>query len=510
MSADNLRAELMSLTDVMKDYDVVAVGEHAVIVTERSTKLADPDMRELGTTGQSAYYGFAREEYNPALRGLHGLKVYDEMRRSDAQVRATLRLVKTPVLAARWYIEPATNKKRDESIAEFVWKNLTQWMTVSFPQLLTETLLMLDFGHYIFEKVYDHHLWKGDRKLIWRKFAPRHPMDVIEWKFDANGGPKGVRFYDAKGQEESTFIDIEKLAVFTFDKEAGNIQGISVLRSAYKHWYIKDNLYKIDAIQKERHGIGIPIIKLPAGFNDQDKAFADNLGRNLRTNEKAHVVLPPNWELMFAKLEGQPVNAIESIDHHDVMIARNILGQFINNPAGTSQEEQQQLFLKATRYIADIVRDVFNKYCIPMLVDWNWKGVEEYPELRVRRIGDTVDWRTISFAIRNFVGAGLIYPDEELEKWIRAEMDLPKADPATARIIVAPQQPGTIPDGKPDANPGPGDNTTLETRQNGGAGALARTGQKNAKAGLPRQSTAPGMDKTPGSNGRVGRDGTAK
>jgi hypothetical protein len=318
-----------------------------------------------------------------------------------------------------------------------------------------------------------------------------------------------VQLYNEDG-EDAVYVPIEKLAVFTYDKEAGNMEGISVLRSAYKHWFIKENLYKIDAIQKERHGIGIPVIILPPGYSQEDKTLADNMGRNLRTNEKAHVVLPPNWQVTFAKLEGNLTNAIESIEHHDVMIARNVLGQFINNPAGTSQEEQQQLFLKATRYIADIVRDVFNKYLIPKLVDWNWPNVEEYPELRVRRIGDTVDWRTVSFAIRNFVGAGLIIPDEDLEKWIRDEMDLPKADPDTARIVVPPQQAGTIPDGAPDSNPGPGDNTTATTRQNGGVGNLANRGQQNAKAQLPRQSTAGGMKIDSGNSGRVGRDGGGK
>jgi hypothetical protein len=467
----------INLAEMQQRYEPVKMLDNAMLVVP--TQLGNdlpvldvtpnrPSYRELGTTGQSIWTGMLREDYNPKLRGRLGLEVYDRMRKSDGQVRATLRLVKTPVLAARWYMEPASNSRRDEKISQFIWDNLTKWMTVSWQQLLSEILLMLDYGYYTFEKVFD----EKDGKIIWRKFAPRHPLDVKEWKFDAHGGPEGVWIAQQNGIDPDVFIPIYKLALFTYDMEAGDVTGISVLRSVYKHWFMKENLYKIDAIQKERHGIGIPLIILPANYNDEDMRLADEIGRNLRTNESAHIVLPgPTWEVKMLKMEGQPVNALESIDHHDIMIARNILGQFLNNPAGTSQEEQQQLFLKATRYIAEIVRDVFNKYCIPQIVNWNWPNVTDYPQLRVRRIGDTVDWRTISFAIRNFVGSGLIIPDDNLEEWIRNEMDLPKADPTTARIVVAPQQPGTIPDGQPDSQPGPGGAGAGNAHNNGGAGA---------------------------------------
>jgi len=123
--------------------------------------------------------------------------------------------------------------------------------------------------------------------------------------------------------------------------------------------------------------------------------------------------------------------------------------------------------MKATRIIADIVADVFNKWAIPELVNYNWLTVDEYPTLRARRIGETVDWRTISFAIRNFVGAGVIKPDDPLEAWIRDEMDLPKPDPESVREMATPQAP---------------------------------------QARLPRQSTAGNMDKSAGNNSRVGND----
>jgi len=333
---------------------------------------------------------------------------------------------------------------------------------------MTEALLMLDFGYYMFEEVFERgEIVTGDPqakgKIVWKKWAPRHPMDVREWFFDLNGGPLSVDVWSSPvyvptlegGTVLGSFlqytnIPIDKLLVFSFDKEAGNIEGISLLRSAYKHWYYKDNLYKIDAIQKERHGIGVPVVTLPQGYNSEDLSLADALGRNLRTNDRAHVVLPPNWTLSFAELQTQPVDCIRSIEHHDVQIEKQILGQFLQ-PNMKTDEADQTLFLKATRFTADIVTGAINKYAIPQLVNMNWAGAQ-YPQLVVKRIGEQEDWRTTSFTIRNYVGAGVLVPDDPLEAHLREELGLPPADPATSRLVrstmnrnIAQPTPGELP-----------------------------------------------------------------
>src|SRR5436309_1117832 len=72
---------------------------------------------EIGGTGTTAYGGIILTEYNPDLRGLRGIQTYDKMRKNDAKVRATLRLVKSPILSAQWYMDPASNSDEDKYIA---------------------------------------------------------------------------------------------------------------------------------------------------------------------------------------------------------------------------------------------------------------------------------------------------------------------------------------------------------------------------------------------------------
>jgi hypothetical protein len=65
-----------------------------------------------------------------------------------------------------------------------------------------------------------------------------------------------------------------------------------VLRSAYKHWFIKDKLYKFDAIRHERQGVGIPIIYLPDNATPSDKAYAEKIVKNIRATEQTGIVMP--------------------------------------------------------------------------------------------------------------------------------------------------------------------------------------------------------------------------
>jgi hypothetical protein len=488
-------ARQRTLSEVFTDYDIINVSPEGFIVASEKLRAYDkddraPDFRQLGTSGQTSY-GWGRDEYNPKLRDKAGYRVYDEMRRSDGQVRSTLRLIKTPVIGGRWYIQAASREEKDVEVADFVWKCLTEYMSIPFRQVLYDALTMLDFGASPFEKVFEEREIEGKTRVIWQKLMPLHIDDVEEIKYDRNGGPDKIRFYRERPGESAQFvdIDIEKLCVFTHDRECGNIMGISILRSAYKHWYYKSNLEKIDAIQKERHGIGVPIIKLPIGFTSKgpgnDVLLADEIGRNLRVNESAHVVLPPLWELEFAKLEGQPVDSIASIAYHNQMILANILAPWFEGNQNTDVSVLHDLFLKASRFVADTIADGITCYVIPQLVNYNYeRGSVGYPKLKVRRIGETTDWRTFSFAIRNLVGADLLRADLPLEEYLRDEMDLPLYDEATDRKqeeIERQEEQAELAHSRAMEI-----NKTRQAQQGQpGAGGKKQDGQK---AGLPRQA----------------------
>lgn len=485
--------EVKTIRQLPPNTELVEVVDGVIICKD-----ATPDLRELGSSGATNYHNMWRGEYKSELMGIEGRRTYHKMRRSDGQVHGLLRLVKTPILAARWYVAPPTQggdlldskplRRKDKQMAQFVHNCLFHYGLTKFPQFLFEALGHLDFGFYAFEKVWEIRTIRGQKRAVIKDFAPRHPLDAACFEYDAHGRPTALQSY---GDGEEVLIPYDKLIVFTHEQEGNDLEGVSMLRPAYKHWYYKEQMYKVDAIQKERHGIGIPVIKLPPSYGPNDKAYAQELGRNLRTNESAHVVLPPLWDIMMLKLEGQLVKPLDTIEHHDRMMARAVLGQFLNIDAAQSITDFMDLFLKSTRFIADQMRDEINQRVIPELIQFNFRNVqpEEYPELRVRRLGDTVDWRTISFALRNLVGAGIIKPDDRLEDWIREEMDLPVADEATSRLVLDLETPQGLEEMEAALEQVEKDEQELD-----------------GQAGLPRQSQAGNRKRTPGNNGQVGDD----
>src|SRR3954469_14956130 len=218
---------VVSLQEVLNTHELVEVTDDGVVIVR---SLEEPDLRELGTASPSPFTSYMRAEYNAELRGQNGLRKYDEMRKGDGTVRGTLREVKTPILGARWFVEAKSESVRDQNAADFVWWNLQEAMSIPFGQIIQECMLMLEFGYYMFEKVWVEDRWNNKNVLKLQKLAPRHPVDVVEWHYDRNGGPAGVDFTNPDPRRADPVpIDIEKLLVFSFDKEAGNIEGISLL-----------------------------------------------------------------------------------------------------------------------------------------------------------------------------------------------------------------------------------------------------------------------------------------
>lgn len=496
------KIETMNLNDLVLDdrYDMIStvydpVNGSYIVMAERDPKLAlGLATREMGYSSPSPFTAWTREERVGELRDKLGIRKYYDMKRADGTIRGALRLVKTPVMAARWFVEPASESTIDMNIAKFVSENLFEKLNVPWHRVLEDALLMCEYGYMPLEKVYGI---DSDGRIVLKKLAPRHPLDIQEWDYDAAGGPNGIVMDPTEANGFSTiFIPIEKMVVFVLEQEAGDMRGISILRSAYKHYFYKDTLYKIDAIQKERHGIGVPVIKLPMGFSADDRRLADDLGRNLRTNERAHITIPANWEVMFAKLEGQPVDCLPSIQHHNDQIMQNIIAPFYRD--ANAKEDAMNMFYKGTRYIALTIADTFNRYVIKQLVDFNYSR-GKYPILRARRIGENEDLRTWSFAFRNLVGAGSIQPDDELEKFLRIELDLPPMDKATTRVL---NQPQNQDDPNNQANP-KDDNKDIKDQVDTNNLSNPKDTVGPPRVGLPRQKTSPPVG-PPGKN--TGRD----
>lgn len=399
-----------------------------------------PKTGELGATGTQFFSGFiSGEEYNPNLQGQAGLKIYDEMRRSDAMVKATLLAIGLPIRQAVWRVEAASDDNRDQEIAEFVRNNLFGGMSITWDDFLRQALLHLTFGYMMFERVYK----LENNKILLKKLAPRLPKTLYKWMVADDGGLEYIVQFVLKG---ATYIyadiPVDRLLIFTNEKEGANYEGISVLRSAYKHWYVKNQLYKIDAIKHDRWGIGIPVVSLPEKSIDLDidKTRAEALAKNLRAHEQAYVIKPFGFGVeLLAMPTRVGTNVMPSVQHHNEQIVVNILAQFLT--LGTTKSGNralggsfQDLFLLSLQSIAKYTEDTINRYCIKSLVDYNFI-TDRYPKLKASKIKET-SFTNLADAVSKLMNVGALTPDEELEDYVREIGSLPtKPKPKTQKTI---------------------------------------------------------------------------
>jgi phage gp29-like protein len=142
---------------------------------------------EYGSSGTPLVSGYITEEANYKLRGTQGSKVFDEMRKTDAQVNASLMAMELPIRATKWYVEPAYNsdgetEEQDKQIAEFVEKALFDYMDSTWDDFLREVLTMLPFGFSVFEKVFAMQDTEYGKKIVLQKLAYRKQRTIDRWE----------------------------------------------------------------------------------------------------------------------------------------------------------------------------------------------------------------------------------------------------------------------------------------------------------------------------------------
>jgi hypothetical protein len=418
--------------------------------------LADrkPPLMEKGAPGTQFLFGFLQtDEYVPELIGDRGLKTFDKMRRSDGMVSAALAALKLPLLSAPWQITPASEDARDVKIAKQFEDDLFFGMSMSFTDHLRQVLTHLDFGFYACEVVWEI---ADDGHVKIRKLAPRLQRTILQWLIADDGGLKGVKqaVYASTGYRTEE-IPVEKLLIFTNEKEGANWAGKSVLRPAYKHWYIKDQLYRIDAIAAERHGVGIPDIGLPE--NDDSPAAlarAEEIGASIRAHEKGYVVRPFGWSFDLKGMGGgRAVNLMPMIQHHDRGIALSVLAPQLTlgeRPEGSFalSEDQSSFFMMVERAHADYICEVHNRWLIPKWVNFNYAGVTKFPQLTVGKI-ETRQVEKVINAIAAAVQSGAMTWDLQLENALRDLADVPRRE-------TEPPAPAPTPAPAPEPAPTPG------------------------------------------------------
>ena len=441
--------------------------------------------KELGRIGQLRYgsngYGsIFFEEFLPELRGIRGVQAYTEMADNDAMIGAILYAIEMLMRNCEFHVEPSGDSAKDKECAEFVESCMND-MERTWADTLSEILSFLTFGWSYHEIVYKRRSGKNsspitnskykDGLIGWRKLPIRAQDTLYGWEYKDEEDELVGMTQVAPPNFKRVTIPIQKSLHFRTRSRKDNPEGRSILRTAYRAYYFKKRLEEIEGYGMERDLAGFPVLYAPEDLDIWDTddeetqkvvAWAENVVSSIRRDAMEGLVIPGSsekgkgWTLELLTSGGKrqfDTNAI--IDRYDKRIATSVLADFVmlgQQQVGSFAlaDSKTKIFALAIGTYLDIICEVFNNQAIPRLIDLNgdhFKGITDYPRMTH---GDIEEVDLVQFAtyIEKMIGAGVLTPDEELEKAIRRVGNLPeKLETDTPKDV----QPGEDPDADPNA-----------------------------------------------------------
>jgi hypothetical protein len=437
-------------------------------------KPTPPDnQKPRGTSGRGHTEGFLDlEETNVELQHPRSHEVYDKMYRTDGDIRQVVQLSSNPIASGTWTVVPygeeeATDKDR-EAAKLVEWALFEGMQPDLFGHLRTALPVLIRSGFAPFEVAWhtvDAQInGKAQKVVLPRTLALRLPRTINRFEQDEFGELTRIQQYvpvspanlirkvgtsgihqgsDVHSESPNEiWMEAQNLVYYRLGEEGDNWEGISLLRPAYKHYIMKDMIERIDAIAQEREALGVPICYPPLGASDGQLDAAEEVLRNMRTNDQSYIVAPgpksgagapegQGWlfEVIGYERTGSGRDPQPSLKYHTDKIAAAFISEFMRLGHGTTgaratAQVQQDPFLMSVEALTGVVELVINKQIVAPIVAYNCPGVENPPKVQMSQV-DSTSLAQLADYILKLVQIGALIPDQDLENFLRKRADLP-------------------------------------------------------------------------------------
>jgi hypothetical protein len=418
---------------------------------------------DRGTTGLRRAGGYVREDYDPLLVGQSAVRKFKEMRDSSAVVGSCLYAIEMLIRNVSWHVQPADDSHEARRYAELVDGMLMHDLDQPWGLLLSEILSFLPFGYSWFETILKRRLGPhppdvapnqpglpsqfDDGLIGFGKISQRSQDTVLRFEFDWTGSLKGMHQIDPWAGRQA-YLPLEKSLLFRATTWKDNPEGKSILRNAYRSWYLLSHIENVEAVGCERDLAGLPTFYVPpqwfaATATPEEVGQLDmvkRITRNLRNDEQAGLVLPAIFdqennrllEFQLASTGGRRAfNTNEIIQRYELRIAQSMLADviFLGHEAVGSfalASSKTTTLAMALGGFLRVIADEFNRRALPLL----WR-LNAFPEALRPTLchGDveTVDLRDLSAFISAYAQAGFDVSD--LENDVRRLAGFPERDP---------------------------------------------------------------------------------
>ena len=289
----------------------------------------------------------------------------------------------------------------------------------------------------------------SDGRIGWSKWATRAQETRFRWEFGPHNEILGM-WQLAPPKFELRYLPRSKCLHWRTSATKDNPEGRSVLRNAWRSWFLLKRIQEIEAIGVERDLAGIPVAYVPAAMmsdsaTPEEKASLNAIKlmvRNIKRNDQEGIVFPqafdpenkePLFKLELLGSNGSGTRAFDTdkiITRYEQRIAMTVLADFIllgheETGARALGETKADLFTTALEAWLDVIADEINTTAIPRLMQMNGEDPSMAPKLTHGKL-ETVALPELASLITSMASAGApLFPDEALEDFLREKGGMP-------------------------------------------------------------------------------------
>ena len=231
--------------------------------------------------------------------------------------------------------------------------------------------------------------------------------------------------------EQEIKLKPNKIMWYAHDKRFGNLYGNSILRTTYKHWYIKDKMYRFANIAYERYGTPL-LIGTVTDAKDVNKMT------DLLTRINALTGLAISGGEDIKAVQSSNADFIGYIEHHDRKIMESMLvpPMLLGLSRGQSGSyalsgNQFDMFLIRLEALQRDLKALLEEQVVRPLVDLNFPNAKRYPAVQFQPLASE-DIEKMARVFQAMITAQVVAPSEE---WIREELGFPAMSEETKKEI---------------------------------------------------------------------------
>ncbi len=312
--------------------------------------------------------------------GLNNTELYEDLLR-DPQVRSNLQTRRLAVIGREWLVAPASDSRQDQEIADFV-KNVL--LAFDFDSARFNLLQGILTGFKVSEIMWEYS--EGD---VWVKEMIARPSR--RWSF---GLKRELRMLTRQNSFDGGPVPERKFQLFRYSSDNGSPYGDGLGSSLWWPVWFKKNAIKFWMIFSEKFGSPTVVGKYPAGTPSGQQ---DALLLALQAIQQQSAIKIPDT-MQISLIEAQRAGSLNNYEmlcsFMNQEITKTIMGQTLTTETGHSgragaggaaaavtHEEVREDYLKAD---ADLLSSALNRQLIKWVVDYNFPGVNKYPQVWIR------------------------------------------------------------------------------------------------------------------------------